>query len=292
MLGLVQGNHVMMRQLASDQHFSRKRCGWLISLVGLVVGGGLCCSEQDPQQPGLQSVEQSPSEPVDTGREHPPSDPAPRSLQPPPRPPATGTVEGTVRYRADSKRPWRYARYYVGDEGKLAEAVVALRGAALRNLKRSGESSLVVIDQKDFRFVPETAAIQAGDRVKFLNNDPQIHNVRTTDGSRPFNTNMPSRGEMVHTFERGGGIRRPIRIGCVYHSSMKAWVFVFGHPFFQVTATDGRFRFPDVPPGEYQLEMAHPSGSLSWRAKIVIMEGRTSSIDVDVSPDDLKKDPP
>ena len=58
------------------------------------------------------------------------------------------------------------------------------------------EPATTVIDQKDFRFIPETVAIRAGDSVKFTNSDPQLHNVRTSDGSstaktKPFASSSP-----------------------------------------------------------------------------------------------------
>lgn len=82
----------------------------------------------------------------------------------------TGSIAGRVVYKADGERPWRYARYYVKDRhaGHLAEAVVAL-GTAPVERGPSDKAATVVVDQKDFQFTPETAAIRAGDRVKFLN---------------------------------------------------------------------------------------------------------------------------
>ena len=74
-----------------------------------------------------------------------------------------GTIEGAVTYRADAKRPWRYARYYVKNakSGELAEAVVALRGKSLEKSKPAAPAT-VKIDQKDFQFVPELVAIRHG----------------------------------------------------------------------------------------------------------------------------------
>ena len=59
-------------------------------------------------------------------------------------------IQGTVTYRADPERPWRYARNYVKDrnQGQLAEAVVALVGPGLTEPGRRPRMS--VIDQKDF----------------------------------------------------------------------------------------------------------------------------------------------
>ncbi|MCA9212235.1 MAG: hypothetical protein KDB27_04150 [Planctomycetales bacterium] len=201
---------------------------------------------------------------------------------------STGTIEGTVTYQADKSRPWRYARYYVKNRraGQLAEAVVALTDRSLRNHERAEKPQTIVIDQKDFRFDPETVAIRAGDLVKFTNSDNAVHNVRTINPLHSFNVNMQSGGKHEEKFDRASGIRRPYRLGCDYHSSMRAWVFVFAHPYFQVTKADGKFRLDDVPPGDYDLEMAHPAGELKWTQKIKVTSGETTKIDIQVSPDD------
>ena len=38
---------------------------------------------------------------------------------------------------------------------------------------------------------------------------------------------------------------------------MGARVHVAEHPWFAITAADGSFRIPDVPPGEYTVEVVH-----------------------------------
>jgi hypothetical protein len=69
---------------------------------------------------------------------------------------------------------------------------------------------------------------------------------------------------------------------------MRAWIFVFDHPFYQVTQVDGRYRLTDVPPGEYDLEMVHPAGGFRWRQKVRITAGETTQVDIPVSPTDKK----
>ena len=204
---------------------------------------------------------------------------------------AGGAVEGSVFYLADSKRRWRYARYYIKDrkQGRLAEAIVALSSKSLKLPTTSAKPTMLTMDQEDFRFVPETMAIRAGDRIKFTNSDGVIHNVRTNDGAQPFNINMAAGGGFTRKFQRAGGTRRPIRLGCVFHSAMRGWIFVFDHPYYLVTKPDGRFRIDNVPPGRYQLEMVHPAGSLAWSKTIVVRKSETTSIDIRVSPDHLKE---
>ena len=91
----------------------------------------------------------------------------------------TGSIEGRVLYKADPKRRWRYSRYYIKNRktGELAEAVVVVTGASLKNHFPPQKEKTAIVDQKDFRFIPETVAIRAGDRVKFLNSDGATHNV-------------------------------------------------------------------------------------------------------------------
>jgi plastocyanin len=206
--------------------------------------------------------------------------------------PATAPIEGTVYYQSDQARPWRYARYYVKDprQGELAEAVVALSGPTLQRPPVQSKEA-AVIDQKNFQFIPETVALQAGQSVKFLNGDKELHNVNTSHLKHSFNVVMPSGGEHVEKFEYAGGIVRPYRIGCVYHSAMRSWIFVFDHPWFQVTGADGRFRLTGVPPGKYKLEMSHPAGELRYSGTVEVAAGQTVRTEIRVSADDKGNKP-
>lgn len=199
----------------------------------------------------------------------------------------TGAIEGTVTYQADVQRPWRYIRYYVKDRNKglLGEAVVALTGVSRDKRGEPSVATTTVINQKDFQFAPELVAIRVGDHVKFLNSDEQVHNVQASHPLYSFNVNMPAGTDYVATFPVAGGIRMPYQMGCVYHSAMRAWVFVFDHPYYSVTKADGRFGLERVPAGEYKLEMFHPAGELRWNTVIKVEAGKTANVNIRVSPD-------
>ncbi|MCH8921550.1 MAG: carboxypeptidase regulatory-like domain-containing protein [Planctomycetes bacterium] len=202
-----------------------------------------------------------------------------------------GTLEGTVHYVADPQRHWRLGRYYIRDasQGNLAEAVVALRGSKLTEAAKKASPTTVTIDQKDDLFVPETIVLRAGDRVKFTNSDAKLHNVKSNHARHPFNFNLTKGKEAVQTFKRAVSMRRPVQLGCAYHSSMRAWIYVFDHPFYQLTGEDGKFRLVGVPPGEYRLEVAHPAGGLRSSQKITIKPGKSVTIDIRLSADDRVK---
>jgi len=203
-------------------------------------------------------------------------------------PERVGAIEGTVSYQADPARPWRYARYYVKQPktGELAEAVVALRAKPLADVSRAAET--VTIDQQNFQFAPETVVIRRGDSVRFTNADAATHNVQSSSEIATFNVNMPGGGEQTIKFDKAGGVRQPVQVGCVFHSAMRAFIFVFDHPWYQLTQASGKFKLADVPAGEYELEMAHPAGGLAWRKRIEIKPSETLKVDIRVSPDDKR----
>ena len=199
--------------------------------------------------------------------------------------PKTGIIRGKVVYDADPKHPWRLGRYYLGNSksGDLAEAVVAVSTRGLIAPRATSRPATVTMDQKNFQFVPETLAIRAGDKVRFLNSDNHTHNVKTAHPKHSFNVTMPVDGEFEETFAAASGIRQPFEIDCVFHSSMRAWIFVFDHPWFSTTGKDGKFQMENVPPGQHRLEVVHPAGDLRGRETINVQAGKPTDVTIRLS---------
>lgn len=202
----------------------------------------------------------------------------------------TGTLRGKVIYQSDPKRPWRLGRYYIRNSrsGELAEAVVAISRSRMKAPEETHEPVSVTVDQKNFQFVPETVAIRVGDRIRFLNSDDHVHNVRTNHPRKAFNINMPAGVEHVETFDAASGIRQPFQIECVFHSAMRSWVYVFDHPWFAVTGADGAFTLEHVPAGEYRLEVAHAAGGMRASLAVTVEAGKTSELVVHLRSDSEK----
>jgi hypothetical protein len=110
--------------------------------------------------------------------------------------------------------------------------------------------------------------------------------VQASSDIASFNATMGEGGDHTVKFDRAGGIAQPVQVGCVFHSAMRAWIYVFDHPWYQVTPSSGTFRLADVPPGTYELEVVHPAGSLRWRKRIEVKPGDPLRIDIRLTPDD------
>lgn len=207
-----------------------------------------------------------------------------------------GTIEGVVIYDSDRKRPWRYRRYYVLDrkKGHLAEAVVSLADDPRTARLDKAELKTWTIDQKDYRFIPETLAVRSGDQIRFTNSDPVLHDVTTRQRDGPASEvikrdsfSLEQRQKVLQTYRDAGGTERPVTLSCRFHSAMRGWIYVFDHPFFQVTKQQGTFRFAEVPAGKHRLVVLHPAGNLRWDQVVEVKAGKTRRLEIRISPDHL-----
>ncbi len=205
-----------------------------------------------------------------------------------------GIIEGTVHYQPDPDRRWQQQTYYLRNPGtgELAQAVVTLqaKGKPMKPTGTGLQNRVVEMDQVNFRFVPDTLSIQTGDSVEFKNSDEALHNVMSPNSHTPFNINLPGKGSRhLQKFETAGGLQKPLRISCLYHVAMRGWIFVFNHPYHQVTGIDGRFRLANIPAGEYELALRHAAGDLEWKKTITVKEGRTSRFNIRLSLENLAR---
>ena len=106
------------------------------------------------------------------------------------------------------------------------------------------------LDQRGQRFVPHVVAIGVGGTVDFPNSDPFFHNVFSLSDVRSFDLGRYASGKSkVVRFDKPG----VVRVFCDIHAHMSAFIFVFAHPYFDVTDGVGRYRIDGVPPGTHAL---------------------------------------
>lgn len=114
----------------------------------------------------------------------------------------------------------------------------------------------VVIDQQTCRYVPRVVGIRVGQPLQVRNGDPLLHNVRSDpEINQPFNQGQPVQGmAYTHTFTTRE-VMVPIK--CDVHAWMRAYVGALEHPYFTVTAAEGTFTLPNLPPGTYTIAAWH-----------------------------------
>jgi len=134
----------------------------------------------------------------------------------------------------------------VGARGEVKNAVVRIREIAVAEPAPVKEA---ILDQRKCEFVPHVLAIAAGTAVRITNSDGILHNIHTLSKDNPaFNRAQPKYlKEITQTFSKPEII--PVR--CDVHGWMGGWIFVAANPYFDVSAADGTFKLPAVPPGKY-----------------------------------------
>jgi hypothetical protein len=126
----------------------------------------------------------------------------------------------------------------------------------------------VEIDQPCCRFIPHVLAAQEGQDMVIKNSADVPHNAKwTSRNNGEINPLIPSKGQ--YKVEKPLSPERfPINVECSIHPWMKAFVWVFSHPYFAVTDDDGNFEIKNVPVlnGKLRIVMWHESGvSGDWR---------------------------
>jgi hypothetical protein len=161
-------------------------------------------------------------------------------------------------------------------DGKLANAFVYIK-QGLPSGTFAPPSAPVVLTQKGCRYSPHIMGIMAGQPLTILNQDAADHNIHSmSSGNVPFNeSQMPTDKPIVKTFKYP---EMKVLLECNQHQWMRAYINVMSHPYFTVSAADGSFAIPDLPPGEYTLAAVHEKfGEQTMKIKV----GPTESIKAD-----------
>lgn len=210
----------------------------------------------------------------------------------------TGSIAGRVTYLGRVPEP-----VYVFESGQaqslisldankgVASAVVSLASPELRPSADAERDRTpeVTINQRNWWFTPAIVVLRAGQPVRFTNDDPSNHSVRSTTGApaNRFGAYTGTGEPYVHHFvaNRDGS---PVVITCDIHAWMRAWVYVFDHPFYSMTDRTGRFSIDELAPGRYRLSARHGPTGLARDIDVAVTAGRETPIDIVFDTNDLR----
>jgi plastocyanin len=199
----------------------------------------------------------------------------------------TGMIQGVVRFTAEvppAKQLPVGDGSFIDHRDLIVDAktkglrwvVVALEDAP-KQPKLKGEDDPVLIDQKNYTFIPRVVAVPHGRPVKFDNSDNVNHSVSIfskVEGNE-VNVFVTKKEPLVKSFEAE---KTPLRVGCALHPAMTAWVYVAPHPWIAVTDEKGTFAIKDVPPGKHTLWLKHPDTGLEERKQIEVRAGQKAEV--------------
>jgi hypothetical protein len=148
---------------------------------------------------------------------------------------------------------------------RMTEDVLTGSGSALQNVVVyiSGGASAAfspspvpaIFDQKDCHFLTHVLVLQPGQELQMSNHDPLAHNIHPMPHiNREWNKILlPGTPPSSYSLDSPEFI--PVK--CNIHPWMRGYFAVLRTNYFAVTGEDGRFRLPELPPGNYTVTAWH-----------------------------------
>jgi len=140
----------------------------------------------------------------------------------------------------------------VGEHGALANVVVYVK-TGLGHYRFDEPAAPAILMQKSCMYTPHVVALMTGQPLEIQNNDPTLHNVHPMPKqNRQWSNSQPAGSAPLTSVFPRPEFAMPVL--CNVHPWMRAFVFVFDHPYYAVTSLTGAFRLTNLPPGSYTIE--------------------------------------
>jgi phosphate transport system substrate-binding protein len=162
-----------------------------------------------------------------------------------------------MRNMCGELNPGATTRHYViSPQGGLANVVVYIK-TGLEHASFPIPREPVVIDSVACLFEPYVSVAQVGQKIRFRNLDPFMHNVHATPKkNREFNFAMVAQGQVND--RKFDNPELFIRLKGDVYEWIFAYLTILNHPFAAVTDAEGNYKLPaGLPPGTYTVAAHH-----------------------------------
>ena len=117
-------------------------------------------------------------------------------------------------------------------------------------------SATATVEQSYFKFEPFVSVVQTGTRIRFPNRDRGEHHIKVLSGPSVFEHKVYTRKEPDPVLLDKVG---QITLQCLIHDWMNAHIYVVDSPYFGKTTRAGSAVVENIPAGEYDVFVTHPS---------------------------------
>jgi hypothetical protein len=212
--------------------------------------------------------------------------------------PSGGTVSGKITYEGTpakqkpidmSKEPSCAKQYatppttetvVTGPNNALENVVVYISAGAP---DEAAPSKAAVFTQKGCRYLPHVLAFQVNQELNVMNDDQTSHNIHPLAKiNREWNKSQPPGSPpIVDKYDKA----EMIPVKCNIHPWMHGTFAVLKNSHFAISAEDGSFTLPNLPPGKYTVTAFHESyGDQSQEVTISGSETKTVSFTFKAKP--------
>lgn len=154
-------------------------------------------------------------------------------------------------------------------DGKpVPDAVVVISPANKAVLPKTPLPAQATINQEKMQFIPAVSLVPVGARIRFVNNDPWDHHVRSSPAGMGqfsathagFELRLEGKSEgkpaksVDITLDRAGVLGATL-LGCFIHGSMRGYVYASESPWATKTTPEGLAVFEDLPDGPAQVKV-------------------------------------
>jgi plastocyanin len=154
-----------------------------------------------------------------------------------------------------------------------SRVVLYIEGAGPATDNSAG--SIPQVQQLDRRFMPDLVVVPVGSAVSFPNMDPIFHNIYSLSKAKTFDLGSYDKGETRKVLFPKPGI---VDVYCHLHPNMAATIVVTPNRWYARPDASGRFRIPNVPPGQYTVVAWHKYAGY-FRKSVVVESGHDGVAD-------------